>query len=125
MVIQADKIVDTDCIRQFPNLVRIPDLLVDAVVYWPFGCWPGDSTGIYDGDEKHMFYMNKMLKTEEGTEEYIEKYVKPYNTIDEWLDVIGRDNVEVLSNSVTNHLMDPYRKWIKSDSEIQQLMEGR
>ncbi len=36
VILVADEIVHTDCMRQFPNLVRIPDIVVDAVVYWPF-----------------------------------------------------------------------------------------
>ena len=45
VVIIADAIVDPGCIRQFPNLVRIPDIIVEAVVYWPFAAWPQSSPG--------------------------------------------------------------------------------
>ena len=40
VVIIADAIVDDGAIRQFPNLVRIPDIIVEAVVHWPFAAWP-------------------------------------------------------------------------------------
>ena len=125
VVLQADFIVDTDCMRQYPNLVRIPDLVVDAVVYWPMGVWPQCSTGVYDSDEEHMYLMNKMLKDEEGTQEYLEKYVKSYKTIEEYREVIGKDSVDKICATPTAFLMDPYRKWIKSDAEIMELMEGR
>jgi len=125
VVLQADFIVDTDCMRQFPNLVRIPDLVVDAVVYWPLGVWPQCSTGVYDSDEPHMYMMNKMLKDEEGTQEYVEKYVKSYKTIEEYREVIGKDSIDKICETATAFLMDPYRKWIKSDAEIMELMEGR
>lgn len=125
VVLQADYIVDTDCMRQFPNLVRIPDLVVDAVVYWPLGVWPACSTGCYDSDEEHFFAMNKMLKTEEGTREYIEKYVKSYSNNKEFREVIGKDKLAKLTDTATAFLMDPYRKWIKSDAEVQDLMGGR
>jgi glutaconate CoA-transferase subunit A len=125
VVIQADYIVDTDCMKQFPNLVRIPDLLVDAVVYWPMGVWPACSTGVYDSDEEHMMMMNKMLKTEDDTAEYINKFVKSYNTYEEFLDVIGKDKIKTLTDTATAFLMDPYKKWIISDSEIKSLMEGK
>lgn len=124
VVLQADFIVDTDCIRQFPNLVRIPAEIVDAVVYWPMGVWPQCSVGVYDSDEEHMFAMNKALRTEEGTEEYVEKYVTSYQTREEYLDVIGKDKVDKLNDNPTTFLMDPYRKWILSDDEIKEL-EGR
>ena len=125
VVLQTDYIVDTDCIKQFPNLVRIPDLVVDAVVYWPMGVWPACSTGVYDSDEEHMMLMNKMLKTEEGTAEYIDKYVKSYKTYEEYLEVIGKDKIKTLTDTATAFLMDPYKKWIISDSEIKSLMERR
>lgn len=125
VVLQADYIVDTDCMRQYPNLVRIPDFLVDAVVYAPMGVWPACSTGCYDSDEEHFYYMNKMLKTEEGTQEYLEKYVNSYKTSEELVDVIGKEKVDLISKSDTAFLMDPYRKWIKTDAEIKELMGGR
>lgn len=121
VVLQADYIVDTDCMRQYPNLVRIISEVVDAVVYWPMGCWPAASVGIYDSDEEHMLYMNDKLKTSEGTEEYIDKFVKSYNTREEYLELIGREKIEKLCNNPTTFLMDPYRKWIKSDAEIREL----
>jgi len=124
VVLQADFIVDTDCMRQYPNLVRIPGELVDAVVYWPMGAWPACSVGVYDSDPEHMKVMNDAFKTPEGTEEYVKKYVLSYNTREEYLDMIGRDKIEKLCNNPTTHLMDPYRKWIKSDAEIKEL-EGR
>ena len=75
VILQADYIVDTDCMRQYPNLVRIPDFLVEAVVYAPMGVWPACSTGCYDSDEEHFYYMNSMLKTEEGTKKSMLKSV--------------------------------------------------
>lgn len=125
VVLQADYIVDTDCMRQYPNLVRIPDLVVDAVVYWPMGVWPACSTGCYDSDEEHFVEMNKMLRTEEGTQEYIEKYVNSYHTVEEYLEMIGKDKIAKISDTATAFLMDPYRKWIKSDAEVKELMERR
>lgn len=125
VVLQADFIVDTDCMRQYPNLVRIPDVVVDAVVYWPFGVWPQCSTGVYDSDEEHMYMMNQMLKDDAGTQEYYEAYVDSYKTVEEYLAVIGKDKIDKLSSTPTAFLMDPYRKWIKSDAEIMELTEGK
>jgi glutaconate CoA-transferase subunit A len=121
VVLQADFIVDTDCMRQYPNLVRIPGELVDAVVYWPMGVWPACSVGVYDSDEAEMKAMNAALKTEEGTKEYVEKYVMSYNTREEYLAMIGEEKIKKLCDNPTTFLMDPYRKWIKTDAEIKEL----
>jgi glutaconate CoA-transferase subunit A len=118
VVLIADAIVDPACIRQFPNLVRIPDIIVEAVVYWPFAAWPQSSPGMYDVDEAHMKFMNKALATEQGTADYIRDFVTPFDDIDSYLDMIGRENIATLSQSSTSFLLDPYRKWILSPEQI-------
>ena len=123
VVLQADFIVDTACMRQYPNLVRIPDLLVEAVIPWQLGAWPQCSVGIYDSDEEHMFMMNKMLGSADGAAEYKAKYVDGWNTHEEFLALIGKEKIDKIMTNPTTHLMDPYRKWIKTDDEIGALMQ--
>jgi len=118
VVLIADAIVDTDCMRQFPNLVRIPDIIVEAVVYWPFAAWPQSSPGLYDVDESHMKFMNKALATEQGTADYVRDFVDSYGDIDSYLDLIGHDTIARLSDSATSFLLDPFRQWIKTPAEI-------
>lgn len=122
VVLVADAIVDTDCMRQYPNLVRIPDIVVEAVVHWPLAAWPQSSPGMYDADEEHMKFMNKALATEEGTAAYVRDFVEGWSDIDSYLDTIGRDKVEALSETATGFLLDPFRKWIKSPEEIAALL---
>lgn len=124
VVLIADAIVDTACMRQYPNLVRIPDLVVEAVVYWPFAAWPQSSPGFYDVDEAHMQAMNKALGTPEGSEAYIRQFVHGYHDIDSYLDLIGRDTVAQLSQTGTAFLLDPFRRWIKTPEEIRTLSAG-
>lgn len=118
VVLIADAIVDTACMRQYPNLVRIPDIIVEAVVYHPFAAWPQSSPGLYDVDEAHMKFMNKALATAEGTADYVRDYVESYDSIDSYLDLIGRDTIARLSDSATSFLLDPFRQWIKTPDEI-------
>lgn len=124
VVLIADAIVDTDCMRQYPNLVRIPDLIVEAVVYHPFAAWPQSSPGLYDVDEAHMKFMNQALATAEGTADYLRDYVESYDSIDSYLDLIGRDTIARLSDSATSFLLDPFRQWIKTPDEIAALSAG-
>lgn len=123
VVLQADYIVDTGCMRQYPNLVRIVAEIVDAVVYWPMGGWPASSVGAYDSDEEHMFFMNEALRTPEGTEDYVDRFVRGYRTREEYLDLIGREKIERLCDTPTRFLLDPYRRWILSDEEIREREE--
>lgn len=123
VVLLADQIVDTGCMRQYPNLVRIIAEVVDAVVYWPFCSWPQASCGMYDSDEEHMFYMNKMMKTEKETETFCKQWVSGWNTREEYQALIGKEKIEKITNTATAFLMDPYRKWVKSDAEVNELEE--
>jgi glutaconate CoA-transferase subunit A len=118
VVIVADAIVDAACIRQFPNLVRIPEIVVDAVVYWPFAAWPQSSPGMYDVDEEHMRAMNGALATCDGTRDYVRTFVEGYRDVESYLDMIGRDRLALLGKSRTAFLLDPYRKWIMPAAEI-------
>jgi glutaconate CoA-transferase subunit A len=118
VVIVADAIVDEACIRQFPNLVRIPEIVVEAVVYWPFAAWPQSSPGMYDVDEEHMRAMNGALATSEGTREYVRAFVEGYRDVDSYLEMIGSDRLALLGKTRTAFLLDPYRKWILPAGEV-------
>lgn len=123
VVLVADQIVDTDCMRQFPNLVRIIAEVVDAVVYWPFASWPQASCGLYDSDEEHMFYMNKMMKTEADTQAFCEQWLDSWISHEEYMARIGKEKIKKITNTATAFLLDPYRKWIKSDAQVKELQE--
>ncbi len=121
VVLVADRIVDTDCMRQYPNLVRIIGEVVDAVVYWPFASYPQASCGLYDSDEEQMFYMNKMMKTEADTETFCQTWVHGWHTREEYQALIGREKIDKITDTATAFLLDPYRKWIKTDAEVEEL----
>jgi glutaconate CoA-transferase subunit A len=123
VVLQADLIVDTDCMRQFPNMVRIPDLMVEAVVPWKYGVWPQCSPGLYDSDEEVMFGINKLLSSDEGTQQLRAKYIDSWKTQEQFLALIGEEKIKKISTNPTTHLVDPYRKWIKTDAEVAALMK--
>ncbi len=112
VVLIADAIVDTGCMRQFPNLVRIPDIIVEAVVHWPFAAWPQGSPGMYDIDEAHMTLMNQALATEAGTDAYVRDFVHGYRDVASYLDMIGRETCTRLSGTATGFLLDPFRQWL-------------
>ena len=118
VVLLAEHIVHTDCMRQFPNLVRIPDLVVSAVVHWPYASWPQSSVGLYDSDEEHMRAMNDAFKTEEGTAAYLQRFVFGWDSLDDYLDLIGPERIAALDATPTAFLMDPYRRWIRERGEI-------
>ncbi|THF67590.1 CoA transferase subunit A [Pseudothauera nasutitermitis] len=121
VVLIADHIVDTDCMRQYPNLVRIPDVIVEAVVWWPFSAWPAASPGVHDADETHMKRMNEALGSAEGTAAYLAEYVHGYADLDAYLALIGEDNRRALADTATAFLLDPYRRWFLPRERIEAL----
>ena len=124
VVIVADAIVEEACIRQFPNLVRIPEIVVEAVVYWPFAAWPQSSPGMYDLDEEHMRFMNKALATSEGTGDYLRDFVERYSDVESYLDMIGGERLAQLGKTATAFLLDPYRRWIMPAAEVARLQSA-
>jgi glutaconate CoA-transferase subunit A len=121
LVLVADALVATDCMRQFPNLVRIPGLLVEAVVYWPFSAWPQASPGVHDCDEAHMRLMNEAFATEEGTARYRREFIDAYRSRREFQALIGPGTMERLRRSATAFLLNPYRQWMLDEGEIEAL----
>jgi glutaconate CoA-transferase subunit A len=121
VVLVADHIVDTACMRQYPNLVRIPGVIVDAVVYWPFSAWPQASPGVHDCDEAHMRLMNEAFATEEGTARYRREFIDAYRSRREFQALIGPGTMERLRRSATAFLLNPYRQWMLDEGEIEAL----
>lgn len=124
VVLIADAIVDPACVRQFPNLVRIPDVVVSAVVHWPFAAWPQSSPGFHDLDEEHMKAMNAALGSDAGTRAYLDDFVYGWSDLPGYLDRIGADVRARLAATGTGFLLDPFRRWILPDDAVAALTEG-
>lgn len=121
VILVADHIVSPALARQFPNLIRIPDLVVDAVVHAPFAAWPQSSPGLYDSDEAHMKLLNEALKTEAGYLDYKQRFIDPVETPEDLLHIIGEEKIENLTRGPTAFLADPFRKWILSPAAVSEI----
>jgi acyl CoA:acetate/3-ketoacid CoA transferase alpha subunit len=74
VIISTDEIIDHDDIRRDPGKTTIPYFLVDAVVYAPFGAYPGGLPGVYEMDFEHFAEYNA-LERRGDVKAYLEKYV--------------------------------------------------
>ncbi|MBI4797976.1 MAG: CoA transferase subunit A, partial [Desulfarculus sp.] len=99
--------------------------VVEAVVYWPWAAWPQSVVGLYDSDEEHMLLMNDMLASEQGTANYLERYVRSYRGRQEYEALIGPETMARLAATPTAFLMDPYRQWVLPEDEIAALEQER
>jgi acyl CoA:acetate/3-ketoacid CoA transferase alpha subunit len=89
LIVTAEEIVDDDIIRDEPWRTVIPFFCVDAVVESPFGSHPCQMPGAYFYDEEHISEWLRMAKTDQGAENYFEKYVFGASSFDEYLGLCG------------------------------------
>jgi hypothetical protein len=74
VIISTDEIIEHDEIRKDPGRTTIPYYLVDAVVFAPFGAYPGGTPGFYEMDYEHYGEF-VALERQGQIGEYLEKYV--------------------------------------------------
>jgi acyl CoA:acetate/3-ketoacid CoA transferase alpha subunit len=86
LIITTEEIVDTSVIRNEPWRTCIPFYVVDAVVEQRFASHPCQMPGHYFFDEEHIAEYLQLTKTEEGTTEYLDKYIRGTEDFDEYLE---------------------------------------
>jgi len=74
VVVSTDEIVDHDDIRKDPAKTTIPYYMVDAVVYAPFGAYPGGLPGVYEMDLEH-FTQYTALERQGNLKHYLDTYI--------------------------------------------------
>jgi acyl CoA:acetate/3-ketoacid CoA transferase alpha subunit len=85
VIVSTDEIIDPDDIRKDPGRTTLPYYLVDAVVYAPFGAYPGGLPGVYEMDFDH-FGEYFGLERQGRLHEYLEKYVYSVGSHEEMLE---------------------------------------
>ena len=89
VILTTEEVVDEEQIRSNPRLTAIPYYVVDAVCHIPFGAHPAQMPYQYFFDEEHIAEWLRMSRTEEGTREYMERYVLDVSGPDEYLERVG------------------------------------
>jgi acyl CoA:acetate/3-ketoacid CoA transferase alpha subunit len=89
LIITTEEIVSQDFIRSQPRQTAIPYFLVDAVCEAPYGAHPCHMPYLYYFDEQHIHEWLKISRTEEGAQEYFDKYVYGVKDFDEYLELVG------------------------------------
>ncbi len=85
VIISTDEIVEHEEIRKDPGRTTIPYYLVAAVVFAPFGAYPGGTPGFYEMDYEH-FAEYQGLERQGKLGEYLEKYVYSVSSHQEMLE---------------------------------------
>ncbi len=96
LIISAEEIVSTDVIRARPDRTAIPYYLVDAVVHAPYASHPGEMCYVHRRDEEMIKEWVQAMKTPEGAQAYLQKYVYGPKSHEEYMDLVGRERLESL-----------------------------
>ncbi len=96
LIVTTEEIIPVEETKKYPDRVQIPYFLVDAVVEAPFGSHPGEMVYRYRRDEEHIREYIEMIKTEEGTKEYMQKYIYDVPDHESYLELIGKDRLTKL-----------------------------
>jgi acyl CoA:acetate/3-ketoacid CoA transferase alpha subunit len=89
LIVTTEEIVDEDVIRSQPWRTLIPYYLVDAVIEVPYGAHPTLMPNLYYFDETHIGEWLRLSKTDEGTTEYLDRYVYEVDSFAEYVTLIG------------------------------------
>jgi len=89
LIISTEEIIDDEIIRKEPWKTCIPFFVVDAVIKVPYGSHPAEMPGLYWFDEEHIAEWLKISRTQEGVEEYIQKYVFGVSEFEQYLELCG------------------------------------
>lgn len=85
VIISTEEIIDPDEIRKHPGQTTIPYYVVDAVVYAPFGCYPGTVPGLYRADIQHLMEYGA-AQAQGKMDEYLDKWVYSVSSHTEMLE---------------------------------------
>ena len=97
LIVTTERIVDEEEIRSYPWRTVVPYYFVDAVVEARFGAHPALMPGHYYFDEAHIAEWLANSKTDEGADQYFDKYVFGTSDFSEYLRLVGgADRMEVL-----------------------------
>lgn len=102
LIISAEEIIDIGEIRKHPDQTIIPYYLVDAVVHAPFGSHPGEMAGIYERDEEHLKNYFEATKDPEKVKAYLDKWVYGVRNHEEYLELAGKEKLEILKLRSSN-----------------------
>jgi glutaconate CoA-transferase subunit A len=95
VIMTTERIVSNDQIRRHPDHTKIPFFCVDAVVEVPYGSAPHECFGIYEPMLKHMDAYVKQVNADpvKGMEEYLDKYFYSPKSWNEYLGLIGMEEL--------------------------------
>ena len=94
VIVTCEEIVPEDYLREDPDQNTLPAFLVDAVIPAPLGAHPTACHQYYDYDPTHLRLYRDMASSDEGFQRYLEEWVLPFETQEEYLAKVGAPELE-------------------------------
>ncbi len=102
VIISTDEIIEHEDVRRDPGKTTIPYYVVDAVVYAPFGCYPGGLPGVYELDIDHFSDFLSAEADPQKLAEYLDTYVYSVGSDTEMLEKrVGLERLNALKRRAT------------------------
>lgn len=93
VILTCEEIVDHDLILSDPNRNVIPGFLVSSVVHQPFGSHPSPTQGYARRDDNFYFEYHKTTRSQEGFEQWLQRWVFEVKDHHGFLDLLGKERV--------------------------------
>jgi len=97
VIITAEEIVDEEIIRSDPNRTLIPGFITDAVCHVPFASHPSYTQGYYDRDNAFYLEWDKISRSQNDVDKYLEEWVFGVNNRQEYWNKLGPEIRKSLS----------------------------
>jgi glutaconate CoA-transferase subunit A len=91
VIVVVEEVVEEAVIRSDPNRTVIPGLVVDAVVYEPYGAHPSYVQGYYDRDNGFYLRWDKISRDEAATRAWLEEWVYGVQDRTEYVARMGQE----------------------------------
>lgn len=92
-IITCEEIVHPDELRQEPWRNQLPKVVADAVVEMPYGAHPSQCTNFYDYDGMFYRMYDKVSKTQEDFDAFLDEYIYGTKDHNEYLDKLGASHL--------------------------------
>lgn len=89
VIVTAERMIDTDAVREQPDATSIPFYLVDAVVHSPYGSYPGNMPYEYFSDEDHLAEWMKAERDPQTFAAFLDRYIYGVADFRAYLELCG------------------------------------
>ena len=104
VILSCEQLIDTEVIRQNPEMTTIPYIFVDAVVVQPWGAYPTSTYKFYEHDDPHIRYYQSISKSNaQEYKKYLSQNIYGCADFDSYLELVTtQKNLNALAESMNS-----------------------